>query len=225
MKQSFKFINKDSHQIGPSYISDKFGLPEQTKEILCWVHNTGQLLELLPLAEWNILLPGDPEQKFDLFSYIWYYSKHKIAAQNPALQAYFQHILQFEDNFEGHNLDNDHLDNQPIHGQLEEQAQPQPVQDHIEKNAQPQPVQPQQWQPARRSRPPKQKEEDPEYIPKSVISITDPNYIARHTRARRPDEFPHEPFGVPGSIVAVETNLGNPSFPDGQWIVVEGRSH
>ena len=184
-KQSFKFIQKESHQIGPSYISDKFGLPEQTKEEPCWVHNRRQFLELLPPAERNILLTGDPDQRFDPFSYIWCYSYPEIAAQNPALQEHFQHILQFEDNFEGENLDNAHLEDQPIPNQIEEPTQPQPQ------------------QPARRGKPPKQKEEDPEYKPRSVTSIPDPKSIARRTRARRPDEFPHQPFGVLDSIYAI----------------------
>ena len=32
-KQSFKFITKDQHQIGPNYIADKFGLPEHTSTL------------------------------------------------------------------------------------------------------------------------------------------------------------------------------------------------
>ena len=84
-KQSFKFIHKESHKIGPNYISDKFGLPEQTKAEPCWVHNRRKFLELLPPAELNILLAGDLEQRFDPFSYIWCYSYSEIAAPNPAL--------------------------------------------------------------------------------------------------------------------------------------------
>ena len=123
-KQSFKFINKEQHQIGPSYIADKFGLPEHTKTEPCWVHSRRQFLELLPPEERNILLTGDPDQAFDPFSYIWCYSYPQIAAQNPILQAHFQHILHFENNIEEPQLQN-HPDPEPVQDQIEpEIAQP-----------------------------------------------------------------------------------------------------
>ena len=123
-------------------------------------------------------------------------------------QAQFEHIIQFGDNFEGDIFDEIQFEHQPI---------PDPVEDP----AQPQPVEPQQSQPARRARPPKPKEEDPEYKPRSVQPIPDPNSVARRTRARRPDEFPHEPFGVLDSICAVDTNHISSSSPDSQWAFFE----
>lgn len=91
--------------------------------------------------------------------------------QNPALQAHFLHILQFEENFEDNNMNNDHFENQPFPYQVEEPAQPIPAQPQI-----------QQRQPVKRGRPPKQKEEDQEYRPKSVTPVQDPNFIARCTQ-------------------------------------------
>ena len=34
-KQSFKFIEKESHQVSPNYIFDQFGLPEPSKKEPC----------------------------------------------------------------------------------------------------------------------------------------------------------------------------------------------
>ena len=95
-KQSFKFIQKEPNQIGPSYVADNFGLPEKSKAEPCWVHSRREFLKLLPPEERNIILTGDPDKAFDPFSYIWCYSYPEIAALNPILRQYFQHILQFE---------------------------------------------------------------------------------------------------------------------------------
>lgn len=58
--------------------------------------------------------------------------------------------------------------------------------------------------PAKRGRPPREKEQDPECKPKQAKQTKpDPNYIARRTKATRPDEFPHEPFGILESICAI----------------------
>ena len=99
-KHSFNFIDKGPNQIGPDYVADNFGLPEKTKAEPCWVHNRRAFLELLPPEERNIILTGDPDKSFDPFSYIWCYSYPDIAARNPILLQYFQHILGFENNVE-----------------------------------------------------------------------------------------------------------------------------
>ena len=65
------------------------------------------------------MLTGDPDQNFDTFSY----SYPEIGAQNLALQAHFQHILQFEDKFE-----EAQVEDQPLSDQIEEPGQPQPPQ-------------------------------------------------------------------------------------------------
>ena len=57
-------------------------------------------MEILPPRERNIILTGDPDQRFDPFSYIWCYSNPEIVVQNPLLQQHFQHILQFDDSFD-----------------------------------------------------------------------------------------------------------------------------
>jgi hypothetical protein len=79
-------------------VADSFGLPEKSKAEPCWVHSRREFLKLLPPEERNILLTGDPYKAFDPFSYIWCYSYPDIAARNPILQEYFQHILEFENN-------------------------------------------------------------------------------------------------------------------------------
>ncbi len=99
-KQSFKFIEKGHNQIGPDYVADSFGLPEKSTAEPCWVHSRREFLKLLPPEERNILLTGDPDKAFDPFSYIWCYSYPDIAARNPILLQYFQHILGFENNVE-----------------------------------------------------------------------------------------------------------------------------
>ena len=146
----------------------------------------------------------NPIKDLTPFSCIWCYSYPKIAAKNLALQAHFQHILQFKDNFE-----DSHFEDQP-------------AQDQIKEPPQPQPIQPQQLQPAKRGRPPKPVEEDPEYKPR-VTPVLNPNYIARHTKARWPDELPHEPFGVLDSISAVGTSHSRTSSPASQKSLVEYR--
>ena len=96
-KNCFKWNQKEAHQSGPAFHSDKFGLPEQLPGIEepCWVHNRRLFLKALPESERNIILTGDPEKKFDPYVYIWIYSFPTIAAQNPIVQEHFQHILQF----------------------------------------------------------------------------------------------------------------------------------
>ena len=59
-----------------------------------------QFLQCLPESERNILLTGDPNQEFDPYTYIWIYTYPELAIQNPDIQENFQHILQFEENFE-----------------------------------------------------------------------------------------------------------------------------
>ena len=81
----------------PSYLSVNFCNKQKKK--LCWKHSRRHFLQLLPPAEHNILLTGDLDQIFYPFIYIWCYSYPAIEAPNPALQAHFQHILQFEDKF------------------------------------------------------------------------------------------------------------------------------
>ena len=58
------------------------------------------ILKYLTKIERNILLTGDPDQEFDPYTYIWIYTYPELAIQNPAIQQNFQHILQFEDNFD-----------------------------------------------------------------------------------------------------------------------------
>ena len=101
-KNCFKWINKEHNQVGPDFVSDKFGLPIQSPEVQepCWVHNRRIFLKQLPVEERNILLTGDPDTSFDPYIYVWIYSFPQIAVQNPLVQQHFQHILQFEDQFQ-----------------------------------------------------------------------------------------------------------------------------
>ena len=68
--QSFKFIERESHQIGPSYISDNVGLSEESEHETYWIHNRRVFLRSLTPAERNILVTGEPDLKFDPFTYI-----------------------------------------------------------------------------------------------------------------------------------------------------------
>ena len=92
-KQSFKCFEKESHQIGPNFIADQFGLPNKSEREPCWVHNRRVVLEWLPPAERNILLTGDPDLKFDLFNYIWCYTYPQFAVINSVLQEHFSRFF------------------------------------------------------------------------------------------------------------------------------------
>ena len=203
-KQSFKFINKDHHQIGPSYIADKFGLPEHTKAEPCWVHSRRQFLELLPPEERNILLTGDPDQAFDPFSYIWCYSYPEIAARNPILQEHFQHILQFEDNIEDAQILN-HPDPEPVQDQ---------VQPEVAQSALPPPA---PLVPRGRGRPLGSKNK-----PKPETSEPAPTRDRRLKRTTpkvdnlNEDDAP----SILDSIGAVDQNMGYPSNYNNQWTMV-----
>ena len=97
-KNCFKWNSKEAHQIGPAFDSDEFALPKPILGVKepCWVHNRRLFLKSLPAEERNILLTGDPNLKFDPYTYILVYSFPEIAAQNPFIFQNFQHILQFE---------------------------------------------------------------------------------------------------------------------------------
>ena len=45
-------------------------------------------------------MTGDPEQEFAPYTYIWIYTYPELARQHPVIGNNFQHILQFENNFE-----------------------------------------------------------------------------------------------------------------------------
>ena len=123
------------------------------------------------------------------------------------LQEHFQHILQFEDNFEDNNFQNDikaHPEEpQPIfnlpEGQHQLEHQPEQVPPIVEL---PIPAT------AKRGKPPKPKEQDPEYRPRQANVI---NTIAKRTRARQPDKFMYEPFIVLETFCTIVTCTDQPS--------------
>jgi hypothetical protein len=205
-KQSFKFINKEQHQIGPSYIADKFGLPEHTKTEPCWVHSRRQFLELLPPGERNILLTGDPDQTFDPFSYIWCYTYPQIAAQNPILQAHFQHILQFENNIEDPQLPN-HPDPEPVQDQIEPEFA-QPV------LPPPTPVAPKRGRPLGSKNKPKSEQAAPAPTRDRRLRRTTPK--VDHLNE-------NENPGILDSICTVASNNSRASSPNSEWTLVKHR--
>jgi hypothetical protein len=82
--------------------SDQFAVPKPIPDVKepLWVTSRQEFLKYLTKIERNILLTGDPDQEFDPYTYIWIYTYPELAIQNPAIQQNFQHILQFEDNFD-----------------------------------------------------------------------------------------------------------------------------
>ena len=99
-KNCFKWRDWTPNSKGPLFNSDKFALPKPIKNIEepKWVISRREFLASLPSTERNIILPGDPNQEFDPYTYIWIYTYPEFARQNPVIEQNFQHILQFEDN-------------------------------------------------------------------------------------------------------------------------------
>jgi hypothetical protein len=64
------------------------------------VSSRRQFIQSLPESERNILFTRDPDQEFDPYSCFWIYEYPELAIQNPVIQENFQHILQFEGNFD-----------------------------------------------------------------------------------------------------------------------------
>ena len=101
-KNCFKWRAWSPNSKGPLFESDQYTLPKRIKDIEepKWVTSRREFLKSLPEIERNIILTGDPDQEFDPYTYIWIYTYPEIARQNPVIENNFQHILQFEDNFE-----------------------------------------------------------------------------------------------------------------------------
>ncbi len=200
-KQSFKFIEKGHNQIGPNYVADNFGLPEESKIEPCWVHSRREFLKILPPEERNILLTGDPDKAFDPFSYIWCYSYPNIAARNPILLQYFQHILGFENNVE----------NQP----------------EVE---QPQLLPPAPNIPKKRGRPlgsknkPKIQSQNQDNLALPALQPSSTTAPSRSRRLKRTiPKQNDEALNNLDSVCTVENNDSRTSSPNGQWTLVEYR--
>ena len=101
-KNCFKWREWSPNTTGPRFESDNFALPKSIPgvEEPKWVTTRREFLKCLPPTERNIILTGDPDLEFDPYTYIWIYSYPELAVQNPIIEQNFQHILQFEENFE-----------------------------------------------------------------------------------------------------------------------------
>jgi hypothetical protein len=87
---------KEPQHLGPSFQCDQFGLPRLTPGIKqpIWVHNRRKILQSLTFKERNILLTGDPFEKFNPYTYILVYNYPEQINQYLNIAQNFQNIVQ-----------------------------------------------------------------------------------------------------------------------------------